>query len=136
MGIRSLPRAMTLAALIMGGPAAADPGAIQGVIDQQIDAFRADDFETAFTYAAPGIRSMFGTPSNFGRMVRQGYPMVWRPESVEYLDAAPRGPGWEQDVLVTDSSGRIHRLRYSMVQTQNGWRIAGVSLLRTPDVGA
>ena len=53
--------------------------AIESVISKQIEAFRADDFATAFTFASPNIRSMFGTPDNFGVMVRRGYPMVWRP---------------------------------------------------------
>lgn len=117
-------------------PAQADEGAIQGIIDDQITAFRADDFDTAFTYAAPNIQGMFGSPSNFGAMVRNGYPMVWRPDGVEYLETRDRGAIWEQDVLITDGTGRLHTLRYSMVETPEGWRIAGVELLRTPDVGA
>jgi hypothetical protein len=117
-------------------PAAADPDAFQGVIDGQMDAFLADDVATAFTYAAPGIQGMFRTPENFGTMVRQGYPMVWRPERVEYLDARPEGPGWRQDVLVTDAEGRLHVLAYTMVETPTGWRIAGVRILRGTEFGA
>ena len=39
----------------------ADAAAIRGVIRQQIDAFRAGDVDTAFGFASPGIRAMFGT---------------------------------------------------------------------------
>ena len=130
------PLFAALIALAAAWPAQADEGAIRGVIGDQIAAFRADDFETAFGFAAPSIRRLFGTSSNFGAMVRQGYPMVWRPGSVEYLTTTPRGAVWEQDVLVTDAGGRLHLLRYSMVETGDGWRIAGVELLRAPEVGA
>jgi hypothetical protein len=131
-------RRLILAAAIAMLPltAAAEPDALQGVIEGQIAAFQSDDFETAFTFAAPGIQGMFRTPDNFGRMVRQGYPMVWRPSRVEYLEARPEGPGWRQEVLVTDAEGRLHKLAYSMVQTEAGWRIAGVQLLAAPEVGA
>ena len=127
---------LTAMFLALAPPALADEAAIQGVIDDQIAAFRADDFARAFGYAAPSIQGLFGTPSNFGRMVRQGYPMVHRPAEVEYLDARPEGGGWSQEVLVTDAQGRLHVLRYAMVETEAGWRIAGVEILRAPEVGA
>lgn len=120
----------------LGGPARADPVAIQSVIEGQITAFRADDFDTAFGYAAPGIRQMFGTPQNFGTMVRQGYPMVWRPGLVEFLQSEEEGGTWRQDVLITDAEGRLYRLAYAMVETPEGWKIAAVQVLTEPDVGA
>ncbi|MGB3553694.1 MAG: DUF4864 domain-containing protein [Jannaschia sp.] len=131
-------RALILAAgiALWTGAATAQQDAIQDVIGDQITAFRADDFDAAFDHAAPGIRGMFGTSENFGRMVREGYPMVWRPGSVEYLPARQSGVGWMQEVLVTDADGRLHKLAYLMVQTPDGWKIAGVQLLTAPEVGA
>jgi len=32
--------------------------------------------------------------------------------------------------------GVVHILEYAMIQTADGWRIAGVQLLPAPDVGA
>lgn len=125
-----------VAALMLGLPAAADEAAVRGIIDGQMDAFRADDFATAFGFASPGIQGMFRDPATFGRMVRQGYPMVWRPAEVEYLGGAPAPDGWRQEVLVTDGAGRIHVLRYTMVETSEGWRIGGVQILDAPQVGA
>jgi hypothetical protein len=122
--------------MLTAGAVQADEAAIQGVIDDQIADFRADDFAGAFDHASEGIRRMFGTPDRFGRMVREGYPMVWRPGSVEYLEARPEGPGWRQDVLVTDRDGRLHRLAYTMIETPEGWRIAGVRILPAPELGA
>ena len=127
---------LVAALMLAAGAAQADPAAIQGVIDEQIAAFRAEDVDTAFDYAAPNIVAMFRTPGTFGSMVRQGYPMVWRPGSVEYLGAEEAGGSWTQDVLITDAEGRLHTLEYTMVETEAGWKIAGVRLLTEAGIGA
>lgn len=124
------------AAALIGTAAVADESAVRGVIDDQIAALRADDFDTAFTFASPSIRGLFGTSANFGRMVREGYPMVWRPAEVEYLTSDPVGSGWRQEVLITDAEGRLHVLRYSMIETEAGWRINGVQILGEAQIGA
>ena len=69
-------------AVSMTGAAWAQGTEIEGVIGNQIEAFKADNFVEAFEFASPNIRGMFRTPENFGRMVTQGYPMVWRPAEV------------------------------------------------------
>lgn len=118
----------------LAGPARADGAAeaVQGVISGQITAFLADDFTTAFTFASPGIRRLFGTPERFGAMVRDGYPMVWRPGDVRYLELEGSGDARRQIVEITDGAGRLHRLEYSMVLTDAGWRIDGVRFLPAP----
>ncbi|MEL6585948.1 MAG: DUF4864 domain-containing protein [Pseudomonadota bacterium] len=129
----------TITGLILANllsPAAAQEQEFPRVIGNQIEAFKIDDFETAFTFAAPGIRNMFGTSDNFGRMVQQGYPMVWRPDDVEYLAARQTNQGWQQEILITDVDGRLHKLAYLMVETPDGWKIAGVQILAAPEVGA
>lgn len=111
------------------GPARAQQSDIQGVISSQIEAFLADDFATAFTFAHPNIKNIFRTPENFGRMVVQGYPMVWRPADVEYLDLRLENGRTLQDVRIVDADGRIFLLEYSMTETDEGWRISGVRIL-------
>jgi hypothetical protein len=124
-----------LAAILAAGTVQADEDAIQGVIDAQIEAFLKGDMATAFGFAAPTIQGMFQTPDRFGEMVRRGYPMVWRPDSVEYLGNQVEGRVWAQDVLVSDAEGRLHLLEYSMVETPAGWKIAGVRLKPVEDFG-
>jgi hypothetical protein len=129
-------RQLILAVALAAGVAQADESAIQGVIDAQIGAFLADDFGEAFTYASPSIKGMFDTPERFGRMVREGYPMVWRPGSVEYVGTDDLGGAWRQEVLVTDGDGALHLLEYSMIETPDGWKINGVRILEPPELGA
>ena len=91
---------------------------------------RADDVEAAFTHASPAIKRLFGTPSNFGRMVRQGYPMVWRPAEVTFLGLEPRGETMIQTVMIRDQQGALHTLAYQMIPTRAGWQINGVRIMR------
>ncbi|WGW04088.1 DUF4864 domain-containing protein [Tropicibacter oceani] len=113
----------------------ANPG-IEQVIRDQTRAFQADDFVAAFDFAGPGIRSMFRTPENFGAMVRNGYPMVWRPESLRFGDLREIGGALWQKVIVQDDQGRTHVLDYRMGQYDGGWRIDGVQLLEAPGLAA
>ena len=105
-------------------------------IAAQIKAFEADDFATAFTFASPNIQQLFQTPENFGVMVRRGYPMVWRPAEVRFLELREVAGALWQKVMITDDAGRVHILDYQMVQMDNGWKINGVQLLGNSDPAA
>ena len=58
----------------------------QKVIRSQIEAFSNDDMETAFEFASPSIKSIFGNYIRFGSMVRQGYPMVFRQKNLTFKE--------------------------------------------------
>ena len=113
----------------------AEPG-IEATIDAQIDAFLKDDFAEAFTYASPNIQGLFGNSDRFGQMVQNGYPMVWRPDEVQYLELREIAGNLWQKVLIRDRAGAMHLLDYQMIETGEGWKINGVQLLRAPDVSA
>jgi hypothetical protein len=110
--------------------------AIQTTIQNQFDAFLKDDVATAFTFASPSIKGVFGSAERFGQMVQQGYPMVWRPADVKYLDLRTVAGNLWQRVMVTDQSGRVHMLDYQMIETPEGWQINGVQLLQAAGFGA
>ena len=112
-----------------------EPG-IEATIGAQIDAFLEDDFARAFDFASPSIQGLFGSPDRFGQMVRQGYPMVWRPGEVQYLELRDVEGNLWQRVLIRDQAGGVHMLDYQMIETGEGWRINGVQLLQAPDVSA
>jgi len=127
-----------LAATLISGAALAQDArsAITDTIQSQIDAFLADDFERAFSFASPNIKRIFGDSDRFGTMVRQGYPMVWRPAEVRYLELEQMGAFQLQKVLVTDADGVPHLLEYQMIDTSDGWQINGVRILEAPQIGA
>lgn len=125
--------AAVLAALSI--PAAAqDLAAIADVIDHQLDAFNDGDVATAWDDASAGIKRMFGSPDAFGRMVENGYPMVWDNAGAIFLDLRTDADGrlW-QLVRVTAADGSVHLLDYAMIETPGGWKIDAVVLL--PDAG-
>ena len=120
---------------VLAAPVPAQEAAIEGVISDQIEAFRADDFARAFTFASPMIKGMFRTPDNFGDMVRNGYPMVHRPAEVRFGDLAVEDGRLRQRVILRDGTGAYHALDYEMIETADGWKINGVRMVPMPDVG-
>ncbi|WP_374369932.1 DUF4864 domain-containing protein [Tabrizicola sp.] len=125
-----------LFAAVLTLPAAAQEEPIRNTIQSQIEAFRADDFARAFTFASPTIKGMFGTPENFGAMVKQGYPMVYRPAEVQMMELREVAGALWQRVRITDQAGAGWNLDYMMVETPEGWQINAVQILPAPDVGA
>lgn len=115
---------------------AQESDAIEGVIGSQLEAFNARDIDTAWQYASPNIKRLFGNPGNFGMMVQQGYPMVWDNADVRFLELRDVGGLVWQKVMLRDANGGLHVLDYQMIDTPQGWQINGVQLLPAPDVGA
>lgn len=124
-----------LLAAALAVPAVAQEAPIQETIQSQIEAFQADDFARAFTYASPTIKGMFGTPENFGAMVKQGFPMVYRPSEVQMMELREVAGNLWQRVRITDRAGAGWYLDYMMVETAEGWQINAVQILPAPDVG-
>jgi hypothetical protein len=135
--MRMMIYATILTAVIAVPAMAEEPNPdIAATINGQMQAFKADDFATAFTFASPMIKGIFGTPENFGAMVSQGYPMVHHPSDVQMLELREVAGNLWQRVMVTDQSGRTHLLDYQMIETADGWQINGVQLLPAAGVGA
>lgn len=129
--------AALLALALCAGPVAAQDRAeaIAGVIDRQMEAFRAKDPTAAFEFASPNIRGLFGNADNFGRMVANGYPPIWQPGEVRYLDLREENGKLQQRVEIRDAEGRAHYFDYEMVETEAGWKINGVRPAAPPGIG-
>jgi hypothetical protein len=113
----------------------ADAKAVRSVIEAQLAAFAADDAERAFGFAAPNIRATFGNADRFMAMVREGYPVVYRPASVAFL--APQPGNTEglvlQQVRMTDADGAPWLVAYELErQSDQQWRITACVAVRAP----
>ena len=127
---RSLMLAMLAAAatpLRAGNEVApADAKAVRALIEAQLAAFASDDADRAFSFAAPGIQTMFVNAERFLAMVRESYPVVYRPSSVSFLL-----PEWIdgkliQRVQMRDAAGATWMVVYEIErQPDRSWRIAG-----------
>lgn len=106
--------------------------AIEGIIRQQVDAFRRDDSITAFSFADQTIQQMFGNPNRFMGMVRSGYPMIYRAVSLEFGPLDYKGPDRAlQPIGVADAQGKVWVAIYSMIRRGGQWRIGGVQVQAT-----
>ena len=110
--------------------------AIEDVIQSQIDAFLADDMAAAFVHASPNIKGIFGSPERVGMMVKQGFPMVYRPSEVEFLELRELSGALWQKVLMRDANGVYTTLDYQMVPAGDSWQINAVQIIPNPPVGA
>jgi hypothetical protein len=129
-------RALTLlVALLIGlaAPARAgdDVAAAQGIIRAQVDAFGRDDAATAYSYAAPAIRSMFPQADIFIGMVKQRYAPVYRHKSFEFGEAKVSDGRIAQRVHIVDADGEAWEALYTLEQQPDGSvKITGCVLLK------
>jgi hypothetical protein len=99
---------------------------VRAVVGAQLEAFASDDAKRAFSYAAPAIREMFGTPERFLAMVRTGYPVVYRGTGATFLIPLRVDGQLYQGVHLTDAAGVLWLATYRLErQTDGSWRIAG-----------
>ncbi|MGH1416478.1 MAG: DUF4864 domain-containing protein [Pelagimonas sp.] len=108
--------------------------AIETTIQNQVEAFQNNDFAAGFEFASPSLQTLFGTAENFGAMVRNGYPMVWKPQDLRFGELRLIDGALWQNVLVTDQESRVFSLDYKMIKVDGSWRIAAVQLIPIPDM--
>jgi Domain of unknown function (DUF4864) len=133
--VRTFTLALLFFALTATSPAAEvspeDATVIRGVIAEQLEAFARDDARRAFSLATSDIRERFGTPEVFMDMVRTGYPVVYRPKSVQFEKPAIVDGEVIQPVRMTDAEGNAWIALYPMQRQADGvWRINGCQLAR------
>ncbi len=112
-----------------GGLTPQDEKQILAVVRSQLDAFAQDDAAKAFSYAAPNIQRMMGTPQHFMEMVRNQYEVVYRPASATFLK--PTGVANEAvlKVQLTDGGGDPWIAIYTLQKQKSKlWRITGCSV--------
>ena len=109
---------------------------IQNTISNQLEAFASDDFTEAFTHASPGIKDIFGSVDNFSRMVKNGYPMVWRYNNFQFLKLEETPQGYSQIVRITDRKDQLFLLKYFMENISGIWKISGVAIIENSDFSA
>ncbi len=125
--------AVWLAAL--GAPARAtalspaDEQNVRAAVQGQLAAFAADDANRAFSYAAPNVRDAVGTAENFMAMVRNAYPVVYRPASVAFLKPESKDGQVIQRVQMQDAAGDAWLAVYSLQRGAKAWLITGCVVL-------
>jgi len=110
-----------------------DVANIRNIILRQLNAFRDDDAEKAFSYAAPEIRRIFKTPEMFLHMVRKSYQSVYRPQSFAFKTIKRIDGNIVQPLAVVGPSGVSETALYIMEQHPDGsWKIGACIMAREP----
>jgi uncharacterized protein DUF4864 len=123
--MRLLTRILALLVAIFLGsilPAGAEENVASGqaVIRSQEEAFGRDDAAAAYTFAAPGIKSIYQTPDIFMFMVRSGYAPVYRHRSFEFGDAKTYEGKIYQQVHIIDANGDAWEALYTLEPQPDG----------------
>lgn len=132
-------RVLLMLLVLLGAPTSAlavtdgDRAAAQDVIERQLQAFLGDDATTAYSFAAPSIKSLFPSEDIFMEMVRQGYAPVYRPRSHAFGELKETAAGLEQAVDIVDADGQEWTALYTLARQPDGtWKITGCYLLKKP----
>ena len=106
---------------------------VKSVISSQIAAFMEKNIEKAYSFAAPNIKRQFSNAENFGLMVRNGYPVIWKPKSYQFVEFSTNGKRSIQRVLFRSASDSLLTYDYLLEKINSEWRIAGVIQVNTKD---
>lgn len=109
---------------------------LQTVINGQLAAFRADDYATAYTFAAAGIRDQFPV-ARFEEMVRNAYPPIARSDSARFGIAFDNGVQAVVNVSVRGKDAETStEYQYTLAKEDEGWKITGVTEIEPTTVEA
>lgn len=139
--LRATGLVWALGASLLTTPARADVSAesalaVKATVQAQLAAFAADDAEQAFAFATLTIQNIFQTPANFMTMVRQAYPVVYRPAKVMFLSPRTLDAAVAQPVQLTDAAGQSWLAMYMLERQADGrWLINGCVLVPDRSVG-
>lgn len=113
--------------------AQADEKAAAEPVLRQLEAFRRNDYDTAYTFASAQIRQLFDRAA-FERMVKSGYPEI--ADSLRATVIATRvGPDGHVYLVIKirGANGQPVEAIYDMIQEDGSWKINGV--VAKPDPG-
>ncbi len=103
----------------------ADRKEIVAVVEGQLAAFRANDFDKAYAFAAQGLRQQF-TVAQFTVIITRGYPVILHNERAECGLPQDDGTNAMLSVQVFAAGNHSAAYRYLLVKESGGWRISGV----------
>ena len=104
---------------------------VKKVISSQLRAFKEKNVEKAYSFAAPNIKKQFFNAKNFGLMVKNGYPVIWRPKNYQFVKFSSNGTRSIQRVLFRSTNDALLTYDYLLEKFSNEWRIAGVIQVNT-----
>jgi hypothetical protein len=139
---KSFLYAAFLSFLLMLAPvtAQADPASEewQAVITGQVNAFHGQDGAAALGFAGSGFKDRFADPALFLQAIREwGYAAIM--DSSSHSFGAYQQIDAEHVLQLVNFTGpdqSIYQAVYQLLREPDGWRIAGVQMVKTGGMGA
>jgi len=105
-------------------------GEIESVIRRQLDAFKKDDYNTAFTFVSKAFRKEFPR-DRFETIIRARFKEVARPTQAIFrrVQFDPDHTRAVLEVDVAGSNARLASVEYRMVLEEGAWKIDGLEPL-------
>ena len=106
------------------------PHELFAVVEQQIAAFRAADYSSAYRQAASGVQQKFTAPQ-YEAMVRRDYGDISGRQRIEFGFVKVTGPTAIVQVFVRGPNGAVRAFLYSLIAEGESWKINGVQPQRS-----
>jgi hypothetical protein len=101
------------------------PHDLFAVVEDQLAAFRAADYSSAYRCAASGVQQKFTMPQ-FEAMIRRDYGEMTSTQRIEFGFVKVMGPAALVQVFLVGESGSARSILYSLVAEGGSWKISGV----------
>ena len=123
--------------VFLGTTRAEDPiDTTRTMIEAQIKAFLNDDVDTAYSYAAPGIKAIYPDKNVFFAMVKKSYEPVYHPGNYAFgrSRSIDDGAMIYQEVLISGRDGKDWTAIYQVARQPDGsFKINGVQIVPNAD---
>jgi hypothetical protein len=110
------------------------PHELFAVVEQQLAAFRAADYSSAYRYAASGVQQKFTVPQ-FEAMIRRDYGDMTNAQRIEFGLVKVIGSAAVVQVFFVPESGSARSFLYSLVAEGDSWKINGVQQMQSATPG-
>ncbi|MEO7724167.1 MAG: DUF4864 domain-containing protein [Chthoniobacterales bacterium] len=98
---------------------------LYSIVNQQLSALRADDFDTAYRQAASGVHQKFSR-DQFELMIRRDFSSMTEAQRIEFGIVQVAGGVAYAQVFLTTPGGARRGYLYSFTAETDGWKIDGV----------
>jgi hypothetical protein len=110
------------------------PHELFSIVEQQLAAFRADDYRSAYLHAASGVQQKFTIPQ-FESMIRRDYGDMTNAQHIEFGLVEVSGSVAVVQVYLHGANGSLRSFLYSLIAEDNSWKINGVQPVQNTSRG-
>ena len=108
------------------------PRQLFALVEQQLAAFRAADYSSAYRQAASGVQQKFTAPQ-YEAMIRRDYGDLSGAQRIEFGYMKVSGATAVVQVYFCGANGYLRSFLYSFVAEDDSWKINGVQPMQIGD---